>query len=387
MARSAPAVVATMVAMGRTYVILDGIQDPILGRELSRAWYEEGFHNGVDVSGQSAWLGVMKKDQTPSTPEGSEDEALSKSQMDGAASVARAFGLEIRDRPGNVYRPDNTLDELRRQITHEYKSRLATVVVFGLPAVALHYWGPMLAGNAIGPRSMAYPWLMEMLLVGWGCLAGGWPILWQGALSLARLRAGADVLTSLIVAAAFVPSALGVLSLTVIDQPWFIETPVASDVGARISAASAAKMELSGPLFYAAWYTMTLALAQRWLSHRWAHQIEGRADVMIPSFGKLVWVWLLISTVGWLLRGWRWGLATGMVLPPACGLGSINPWSPGWSVLLPVISFLAVLYFGEGVLGFSVDHTAIETAAGFGFIMTLYFAVGWRAWHRRQGRV
>lgn len=334
--------------MARTHIILDGLQDPRTARSLSARWADQGFINAVDVAAQCAWLAVRTRT--------GEEQPLTEADMGLAASTARNFGLEARDRVGQIYVPENDPAALRDRVVYEYKCRLATAVVFGLPAMALHYLGPVLAGGGTGTRSMLYPWLFEMLLVGWLCVASGWPILWQGGLSLAHGRITGDLLGAAVIVFSFVPSAVGVLSLIVADQPWFGSI---------------------GPAFHAAAAAVMLATAQRWLSHRHAQRLGGRANLMIPRLDVLLAAWLTVGFAVMTVMGWWVGIAFWMLMPIVMGTGSISPWSPGWSAALPVIAIAVWLAIGP-VIGLSLHAVEIEAASGFGAIMTIVFAVGWR---------
>jgi hypothetical protein len=336
--------------MIRTHVILDGLQDPHLGRDLSVRWAAAGFDNAVDVAGQCAWLAAR---------DGGDGAAIDETQIRHAAAIARAYGLEIRDRAGQSFEPENDLDALRGRMVYEYKSRLATALMFGLPALALHYLGPTLAGGRGGAVDMIYPWLFELLLVGWVCLAAGWPILWQAALAAVHLRATADLLTASIIAVAFTWSAIGVVSLLWATDPWFTTEPG------------------QGPMFYAADLAVILAVSQRWLAHRAAVRIRGRAMLMIPRFSRVVGLWLCASIVVTSTGGWESGLAVALIFPPMIGLGAINRMSPGVTMLLPVCAFALVLLIGPGAMSLPVEGVRVEIAAGFALTMTLVFATGW----------
>ncbi len=351
--------------MRRTHIILDGLQDPLAGQALSAAWAGAGFHNVVDVAGQCAWLapggGALN--------ENDEGGVLTEGDVDRAAAIARRFGLEIRDRAGKTFQPDNDLASLHERMAYEYKSRFATAVVFVLPALAMHYAGPWLAGGATGARDMLYPWLFELLLVGWACIAAGWPILWQGVLSLVNRRGTGDLLTSLIVVAAFVPSALGVVTLIATGRTWL--------------GASGSGVPGDGPAFHAAGVAIALAVLGRWLAYRVIANLSGKANVMLLRFGRLIVLWIAASAVVAFLMGWHWGLAFGLLLPPLASLGAINPWSPGWSAVLPVAAFSVVFLLGPGAMRVSLESVQTETAAGFALIMTLFFNAGWRRLHKQ----
>jgi len=342
--------------MIRTHVILDGLQDPVAGRALSARWSEAGFDNAVDIAGQCAWLSLG----VDIGAGGCVEDALTESDVDRAAAMGREFGVELRDRVGKTFQAKNELASLRGQMVYEYKSRFATAVVFGLPALGLHYMAPVLAGGGGEARWMAYPWLLELLLVGWSCLAAGWPILWQGMVALVHLRATGDLLVMLTIGVAFVPSAVGGLSLVVTGEPWF-----------------GAPLEGGGPAFHAAVLALMLAVGGRWLVYRFADRLSGRANLMLAGFGRLIVAWLGVSAVVMVMVGWEWGLAFAMLMPSFISLGAINHWSPGWSVVLPVVAFGGLFLGGEGVVGLSLEGVQIEAAAGFGLMMTLVLAVGW----------
>jgi hypothetical protein len=333
--------------------MLDGLSDPRVGLELSRAWMEAGFANGVDVTGQSAWL--AKRDD--------EQAWLSEADVDRAASVARFFGLELRDRVGSEFNAQNDLSALRGRLTYEYKSRFATALVFGLPALLLHGLGVWLAGGATSPRQMLYPWFFELLLVGWACLAAGWPILWQGALSLRGLRMTADLYTSLLVLACFVPSAVGVLGLPLVRSTFLTVSP--------------------GPLFHAAMLTMAAAVLQRWMLHGATEAIAGRADWVLRGSGRLLFTWLAVSVAVAVWGGVHLGVAVAMLMPPLVAMASLNPWNPGPSAVLPVAAFAVMLVLGPDALGRSIAGQEVWIAGGFAVMLTAVMGMGWRGISRR----
>ncbi len=354
--------------MTQTYVILDGLQDHDTSRALSARWAGAGYANAVDPAGQCARIGIKEQ----AGPTDAADVSFDERDLDRIAAIARSLGLAVRDRVGSGFEPGVGLEPLRANMEKEYRGRLAVALMFGLPGIVLHYIGPTLAGGVVGARSLAYPWLIEGLLVTWGCIAGGWPILWQGLLSLARRRTSGDALTTLIVLGAWGPSVIGVASLAFTPDPWFV----------GIRGGGGWLGYVGGPAFHAAMVAMTLAVMQRWLVYRFGAGLGGRGTLMIPRWHGLVGVWFLLSLAILLICGWHWGLAVAMLLPPMAGLGAVNPWSPGWSGVLPVFGFAGLLLLGPGVVGLPVGDVAIEIAAGFGLMMTAVFAMGWRAWGR-----
>lgn len=369
--------------MTRTHVILDGLQDIALARDLSARWAVAGFVNEVDVAAQCGWIAspestVHGPKSGPGGPVSANAIAgtaidsmavcprasgLTGDQISGPASIARGFGLEIRYRAGRNFRAANNLEDLRRQLVYEYKSRFATAVMFGLPALVLHYVGPFLAGGTGGVQSLLYPRMIELLLVGWVCIAAGLPILWQGLLGLIHLRATADLLTTLVVVVGFIGSAVGVLATPWVGQGWW-------GLG-------------SGPMFHVADLAIMTAVLQRWLVHRATPRLGGKTQFMIPAFSKVVGFWLCLCLVVFWLRGVEAGLATALLFPPMIGLGAINRWSPGPTFLLPILAFAGLLLIGPRALCLSVDGVRIEIAVGFCLIMTIAMVLGWRGEGRK----
>ncbi len=355
--------------MVKTWVMLDGLADPPSAQALSRQWSEAGFDNAVDVAGQRGWLAPNRE---------SCQDALVEADMDRAAKVSRRFGVELRDRVGNTFRADNDKDALGDRIRREYKARLAQAIMFGLPVLALQYLAPMLASTGgADARGMLFPWLFQMLLAGWLCYVAAWPILWQGAAALLNLRATGDTLTLLLVVGTFIPSAVGVLSLLVTETPWF-------------GAPGSAGFSDRGPAFHATMLIVTLAVTQRWLYYRQADRLAGRATLMPRGVGRLISLWLLVSVVVWALTwptgeagaatAWRQAVMFAMLLPSTLALGAINPWSPRWSAVLPVIGFAAFLCFAPAALKMDITGVRIEIATGFGLIVSAAFALGWSRW-------
>lgn len=335
------------MAMSRTHVILDGLADPRIGGQLSAAWLHAGFANTVDPAGQCASLWRADSDSTQCP-------ALSEADMDRAAAVARTFGLEPRDRVGNTFVADNQLPELRKRLAFEYKSRFATALVFGLPAIALHRFGPLLAGGGPGH----YAWLIELLLAGWTCIAAGWPILYQGALCARYLRVHGDLLTTVVVVFAYVPSAIGVLSMMWSGEPWLIGD--------------------QGPAFDAAVWVIIVATLQRWLAHCNADRLAGRAAMMLTGVGRFIVAWLIFVVIVMFVIDSHAGLMVAMLLPSMISHGAISRWSPGWSSVFPVVTFAIVLVAGPGALNVPLDQVRFEIAVGFALMTTCAMVAGWR---------
>lgn len=323
-----------------------------------------GFRNAVDIAGQCAWL---ERDASET------DDALSEEDVARAGGIARAFGVEIRDRAGNSFVADNKLPALREQMIYEYRTRFAQSLVFGLPAIILHYMGPVLAvGGGEAAGNMLYPWMIEMVLVGWALWAGGLPILWQGVMSAIHLRATADLLTTVIVFAAFVPSLVGVVSVIFGHEPWF-----------GTAAAMQSKTAV-GPAFHVAMLAIMLGLFQRWRMYKHAHRLSGRASLMLPRFNRLCAAWIVAVFVAMITFGWQTALGVGLLMPALLSVGGISKLSPGWSMALPVLAFVPLYLFGDRFTNTSIDNMRIEVAAGFQLLMAIVFAMGWSRWPSRD---
>ncbi|MBI1337888.1 MAG: hypothetical protein GC164_13130 [Phycisphaera sp.] len=338
--------------MTRTHVILDGLQDPALAQALSAAWARAGLSNSVDPAGQCAEL---------------RHDHMTQSEIDRSAAIARAFGIELRDRAGQAFVADNDLALLREQTAKEYRARLAQALVYLLPAVVLHYVGPYLAeGGGREPSAMLYPWLFEALLVGWACFVGAWPILWQGVAAARHLRATGDLLASVIILLSYLPSVWGTLSLLWQDHAWF---------------------GTAGPMCHATAYTVLIALTQRYALHRHTDGLAGRGAMLLRGHARLVGTWLLVmallfigvSMTTSIATGWFVSLTFGMLLPPLVSLGAVNRITPGWSSVLPIFAFAVVFVMGK-VGQVDITQVRVEVAAGFGLLMTGVMVWGWRGW-------
>ena len=340
----------------RIHFVLDGLQDPTLARALSRRWAESGFDNGLDLAGQSGWLALRRPTQSTC---GAEPAQLTEADVHRAASIARSFAVSWCDRTGRTFRADADLDDLRQHVTRDYRRRAALAVMFGLPAVVLHYTAPHLAGSHAA-RDLAVPWLFEMLLVGWSCFAAGWPILWHGALGLIHRRPCGDLLTVFVILVSYVPSAVAVMGLAFGVEPWF-----AADATGT-------------PLFHATALALLIAVTQRWTLHRHAARLAGRTAWTLHGFRHLVAAWLGAAALLGAALGWEWAASFAMLLPPALSLGAVNRWCPGWSTALPVFGFAAFLLLAPQALSLNVQNVHVEIAAGFGLIMTVTFVAGWK---------
>lgn len=359
----------------RTHLILDGLQDPLHARELSARWAAAGFNNAVDIAGQAGWIAkapggeLVAGNGQNSQPTGSRGQ-VDENDLITIAAIARAFGVEPRERVGSEFKPVNDLPALRDQMTREYRARFAQSLVFGLPALAVHYLGPMLAsGGGQSAGSMAFPWLLEMVLVGWALWVAGLPLLWQGAWSLIHLRPTADLLTTTIVMFAFVPSAVGVGSLLFIAEPWF-GSPTAPHSGTQ---------PLAGPAFHIAILAVMIATGQRWLMHRQVEKLSGRGNRMLPHCAGLFAMWTLAMVSTMFLAGWQTGMIFALLLPPLISSAGINRSTPSWSAALPVLAFAPFFLFAPQALPSTAPAQALrfEIAVGFAVMMTVVMNAGW----------
>ncbi len=409
-----------------THVILDGLDDPRDAQWLSARWAAAGFVNAVDIGGQSAWLerdvqvavnqaGSLSpqdaaglgagaeamptcRDVTPDATAPSRMEprgdvlpaatAMTESDIARAAEMAREVGVEMRDRVGVGFVPANDLTAMREHMTREYRLRLAQSLVFGLPALAVHYLAPVLArGSGQSAGSLIYPWIFEMILVGWTLWTAGLPMLWQGGLALLRGKCTGDLLTAAIVLAAFAPSALGVVSFLWTSDPWLPQgpPPVLASVGATQASTQAASAP--GPQFHIALMAVMLAVAQRWLLWRRIERLAGRGNLMLPRFGRLVAAWLISTITIMALIDATAGLSFALLLPPMLALGGINRRNPGLLIALPVLVFAPIFVLGPGRFDFApgAEHVRFEIAAGFALMMTVVMAWGWGKQEPRGG--
>jgi cation transport ATPase len=94
------------------------------------------------------------------------------------------------------------------QRVREHKYRCAQALVFGLPVIALQYFGARL-GGAEAPRWIA---IMQIVLTGWILLVGGTGMLSEGAMLLAaRRKLSADFVVASAAAALFIYSVFATL--------------------------------------------------------------------------------------------------------------------------------------------------------------------------------
>jgi cation transport ATPase len=90
----------------------------------------------------------------------------------------------------------------------EYKYRFAQSVVFGLPVIALHFFGPSLGG----PEAGRWVGLLQLLLAGWVMYVGAMAMLVEGIL---RRRVTADAMVASGALGLYLVSAFSVVHVVV----------------------------------------------------------------------------------------------------------------------------------------------------------------------------
>jgi hypothetical protein len=109
----------------------------------------------------------------------------------------------------------NLLSRPRDQRLREYKYRFAQSIVFGLPVVALQFWG-----RALGPiDSDRWVSLLQALLCGW-VLYVNLGMLFEGLLLL-RERVSGDFIVASIASALYLASAVSAVHGIVTARLWY----------------------------------------------------------------------------------------------------------------------------------------------------------------------
>ena len=145
--------------------VLAGDSEMAVGEVLGRqnGLVGDGGEAEVEVTGDVG----AEVTGTVGAKSGEIDGAVTEEDVDLCGRIARAYGIEIRDRAGTKFQAANFKKQMWRRAETEYKYRVANVLVYGLPVVALHYVGDLLW------MKMFYPWLTGLLLVGLG-------VVWRG---------------------------------------------------------------------------------------------------------------------------------------------------------------------------------------------------------------
>ena len=273
--------------------LMDGLGDPAQAQALSGAVFRElALPARADPAGM--WLEV----ESP----GPMTEAIA----DQVALLAHRQGLDLRDRIGSDFSPRVTESELVKRLSFEWTSRLATALVFLVPALFLHYLTPRLAtGGLLIPR------FLEAVLVGWSLIAATWPVLYQAALALASLRMTPDLYAAALMLIAF---AHGLFA-------WILSAQSAS-------------------FFVTAYAILALAL-QRMLLWRTEPRRAGHAHLMLPTSRLLGFILLLgCALMPFDIAG---AFAFLLAAPAMMGALSVNRLLPGFLTPFPILMFAFLL--------------------------------------------
>jgi hypothetical protein len=100
----------------------------------------------------------------------------------------------------------------------EFKYRFAQAVVFGLPVVALHYFGSSLGGSPT--ESRRWVGILQSLLAGWVVYVGAAGMLFEGLLLL-RYRFTGNLLIALIAILMYLFSLISVLGIFFTGEPLY----------------------------------------------------------------------------------------------------------------------------------------------------------------------
>jgi cation transport ATPase len=122
--------------------------------------------------------------------------------------------------PSRATTEDSTdrLSELLARPAHqrriEYKYRFAQAVIFGIPVVALQYFGRAL-GGAESPR---WSGILQALLAGWAVYVGAAGMLFEGLLTI-RQGIGGDLIIAVLSLGVYLYSLISVLAILIIGRP------------------------------------------------------------------------------------------------------------------------------------------------------------------------
>lgn len=302
--------------------MLDGLGDPSVARELTRAVHQELDHVArSDPAG--LWLEVQSRKPI--------DEQVS----DQVAALARRFALEPRDRVGSTFVPSLSAEHLRQRLAYEWTSRWATGLVFLLPALALHYLTPMLAQ---GGRLI--PGMIEAALVIWSLIAACWPIAWQGSLALRERR--------------ITPDLFNLAGLTLTLFAGLVQVILARENVLHITA-----------------YFILAATTQRMIISRRAGRLDGNAHLMPPSR----WILLVVLLGGLILAPFdlEGGAAVLLAMPAMISLLSINRLVHPFGAMIPALLMCGLLALAPTVLPDHLLAGRIESAFAFNILLTLVY--------------
>ena len=133
----------------------------------------------------------------------------------------------------------------------EFKYRFAQSLVFGLPVMALHWFGPAL-GGAEAPK---WAGLFQSLLAGWVIYVAAAGMIFEGALLVARGRVTLDFVVATVAAIVYLAGVAGWLSLLI--------------------RGGASRLPM--PFHY------SVILLAAWCGLRWASLAQGRTTAAPPA--------------------------------------------------------------------------------------------------------
>ncbi len=304
--------------------MLDGMGDPIIARDLTRALHESlGLVARADPAGM--WLEIESEQPI--------DEALS----DRVADVARRLGFEPRDRASSSFVPSLTAGQLRQRLAFEWTSRWATGLVFLLPALALHYLTPSLAQ---GGRLI--PGMIEATLVIWSLVAAGWPIIWQGLLAIFARR--------------MTPDLFNLAGLVVSLLYGLVMVALARENTLHMTS-----------------YFIIAATLQRLIIWRRAERLQGQSHLMPPARWLLGVV--LIAGLALACFDFAGGMAALLAMPAMIGVLSCNRLVHPFGALMPAALMSGFLALAPAVVSAAQLAGRIEAAFAFNALLTLAYGL------------
>src|SRR5688572_15852315 len=110
----------------------------------------------------------------------------------------------------------NLLSRPDDQRLREYKYRFSQAAVFGLPVIALQWWGHALGGA----EAERWVGILQALLAGWVVYVGATGMLFEGLIVLPR-RVMPDLLPALLAVATYLFSVISVLHVLLDGRLWY----------------------------------------------------------------------------------------------------------------------------------------------------------------------
>lgn len=269
-----------------------------------------------------------------------EGAVIDEAFADKVIEVARHWGIEPRDRVGSSFVSTISADALRKRLESEWRSRLATGLVFLLPAMLMHYLKGYLAG-----ATNYVPNGIEAALVGWVIVASCWPILYQMMVSVFSFRMTPDLFQGTLIIVSFV-----------------------AGVWATVRGEAATTFHIT------AFAVLSIAL-QRMVVWKNAARTAGRGHLMLP-FSSVLVVLYVASIVVMYLFDFSSGLCMMLAVPAMLGLLAINRLGHPVTWVIPVFLFVALLGVTPVAFGDSVMMTAGRVEGAFGFVVLITISCG-----------